>query len=54
LTGAWIPNAVIVHMIDGSGKIDAPLALSSSPSVFSNLSPKIIPSAVIISDSTVD
>jgi hypothetical protein len=53
LTGACIPNAVIVHMIDGSGKI-APLALSSSPSVFSNLNPKIISSVVIISDSTVN
>jgi hypothetical protein len=26
-TGAWIPNVVIVHMVDGSGRIDAPLAL---------------------------
>jgi hypothetical protein len=32
-TGAWFPNAVIVHMIDGSGRIEVPLTLSSLPSV---------------------
>jgi hypothetical protein len=26
LTSAWIPNVVIIQMIDGSGGIDAPLA----------------------------
>jgi hypothetical protein len=52
-TGAWIPNAVIVHMIDSSGGIDAPLALSSSsPSVSSNLNPKIIPTPIFLPSSS--
>jgi hypothetical protein len=45
-TGAWVPNAVIVHMIDGSGRIEAPLTLSSLPSVFTNPNSKIIPTAI--------
>jgi hypothetical protein len=51
-TGAWIPNAAIVHMIDGSDRIDAPLALSSPPSVFSNPNPKIIPTAISLPSSS--
>jgi hypothetical protein len=52
LTGAWIPNAVIVHMIDSSAGIDAPLALSSSPSVSSNLNPNIIPTPIFLPSSS--
>jgi hypothetical protein len=51
-TGAWIPNGVNVHMIDSSGRIDAPLALSSSLSVFSNLNLKIIPTPILLPSSS--